>query len=643
MPGSGSGEFYLPDRLWSIRQISNAVGHITKTNFFVVFGELKIADKEIAIRKQNLTGINMNILKEIIIKISVIMLKAIISLSVSYVYYYMIKCLELNSDLTMVVILLFFTSILLSLLDWRAAFNFTLPQCKAFLIFSLAGSIVGSIQFHLNVGPAWPVIFPILLFCYVGLMINFVIHQKLKSLVKSKVLIAILLLCGAFANSRAESFAGHEGNDGVYYARYRNYDSEIGGFISRDPLGYPDGPSAYTYVIGNPINLVDPLGLDSDIAGTWGGSTAFVVGGSFEVKAGFLTPDGFLNDIVKGVLGTRPYVQGSIGGLLGAGAVAGSFEGGVTVGGMNGFVEPGTYWTREHSGLAVGGLYGIGGSIEVTGSEVWNPMDHNAAISRNRGSFSYGGWETSFEYRATPASAFVGYAPKWGAAHVFPSIGDLFGVPWYTSTFNSIGNFYSNLFGIGGVLIDKAAELIGSNLSDIKGATYDPVSKQIVLLGSNNASAVKDLNLDYFYTALQAIYGSPEPPFISLDTPAREKTAWTDYGNGNGTFENGEQAGFTLSYDPNYANQPDRVRIQINLNGYKGEIWLDSYASNSKVVDGRPLMLLRVSSISGLPPGVSLDQAPFFNSSPANAYLTVSKQYLGYPVIKNLGLILGSS
>jgi len=43
--------------------------------------------------------------------------------------------------------------------------------------------------------------------------------------------------------------------------RNRYYDAEIGRYISRDPLGYPNGLNNYLYVNNNPINRVDPLGL----------------------------------------------------------------------------------------------------------------------------------------------------------------------------------------------------------------------------------------------------------------------------------------------------------------------------------------------------------------------------------------------
>ena len=43
---------------------------------------------------------------------------------------------------------------------------------------------------------------------------------------------------------------------------FRYYDWELGRFITRDPSGYPDGPNNYLYCHNNPINHIDPLGLD---------------------------------------------------------------------------------------------------------------------------------------------------------------------------------------------------------------------------------------------------------------------------------------------------------------------------------------------------------------------------------------------
>jgi RHS repeat-associated protein len=48
---------------------------------------------------------------------------------------------------------------------------------------------------------------------------------------------------------------------GLHYNNYRFYDSEIGGFISGDPLGIAGGLNLYRYAFNNPINRIDPNGL----------------------------------------------------------------------------------------------------------------------------------------------------------------------------------------------------------------------------------------------------------------------------------------------------------------------------------------------------------------------------------------------
>ena len=56
---------------------------------------------------------------------------------------------------------------------------------------------------------------------------------------------------------------------GNYHMRARQYEPKTGRFVSRDPLGYVDGPNAYTYGFSDPANWTDPMGLE---AGGGGGS-----------------------------------------------------------------------------------------------------------------------------------------------------------------------------------------------------------------------------------------------------------------------------------------------------------------------------------------------------------------------------------
>ncbi|MBZ0165728.1 MAG: RHS repeat-associated core domain-containing protein, partial [Candidatus Omnitrophica bacterium] len=49
---------------------------------------------------------------------------------------------------------------------------------------------------------------------------------------------------------------------GIYHYRRRYYDPGIGRFLQRDPMGYYDSMNLYEYVASNPLNFVDPYGLE---------------------------------------------------------------------------------------------------------------------------------------------------------------------------------------------------------------------------------------------------------------------------------------------------------------------------------------------------------------------------------------------
>jgi len=49
---------------------------------------------------------------------------------------------------------------------------------------------------------------------------------------------------------------------GFYYYRNRYYSPVLGRFLQRDPAGYQDGMSLYTFLISNPLYSLDPEGLN---------------------------------------------------------------------------------------------------------------------------------------------------------------------------------------------------------------------------------------------------------------------------------------------------------------------------------------------------------------------------------------------
>jgi RHS repeat-associated protein len=53
----------------------------------------------------------------------------------------------------------------------------------------------------------------------------------------------------------------NDSSTNLYYYRARYYSPQLGRFISQDPIGFRGGINSYAYVDGDPVDLIDPLGL----------------------------------------------------------------------------------------------------------------------------------------------------------------------------------------------------------------------------------------------------------------------------------------------------------------------------------------------------------------------------------------------
>ena len=63
-------------------------------------------------------------------------------------------------------------------------------------------------------------------------------------------------------NTRMFTGREYDREAGLYYMRARYYDSGLGRFISRDPIGTGDNVNLYTYVANSPLNYIDRMGRE---------------------------------------------------------------------------------------------------------------------------------------------------------------------------------------------------------------------------------------------------------------------------------------------------------------------------------------------------------------------------------------------
>ena len=417
---------------------------------------------------------------------------------------------------------------------------------------------------------------------------------------------------------------------GLIHLRARQYDPEIGRFMTKDPLGYSAGINAYVYCGNDPVNRSDPMGLDDD-------ATAFeaYINGKSLVYYGINTDhDEAVRQVeaagfdMNNTVVVAPYWNDG-------GGLASTFEQCMIVGGRQIGLGSATPEGASLAGQHFDNVYYFsgGGAAFRTDAEAYGityGQEHSfgSTVGPDGRTELFGTFTHGRDLMGTLTDVIVGSVPHGvdlGASYDDPGerttgIGAAFTIKG-DSIFEIGSKIFHGIFGggsdagstasldVGGVLIDKAATFMGSNLCDIVGATYDPVSHQVVFLGTNDVSAVKDINMDYFYTAVQAVYGSAVPPFVTLDPPATIVGPWTDLGDGDGVFESGELGGLVLRYNPLWVDGRDDLRLRFKMHWGDATTdfttYINGYVWSNILAGGRYAMNLQITNWAGLPAGVN--------------------------------------
>jgi RHS repeat-associated protein len=181
---------------------------------------------------------------------------------------------------------------------------------------------------------------------------------------------------------------------GLHYNYFRYYNPQTGRYITPDPIGLEGGVNLFSYVVNNPMNLIDPFGLKEWIY--------IPAGIGFNLKYfSFEFGTYYLIDPSTGEYYQFGYSSGGLGlGFGGAAQLeAGTFEGPCDPTKISS-------WSLAASGFTAAG---IGLSGQITGTSFWGQGEGGATVG------IAGGWGAGISGMVT----YSGFLQK-GNVNVLP-------------------------------------------------------------------------------------------------------------------------------------------------------------------------------------------------------------------------------
>jgi len=337
-------------------------------------------------------------------------------------------------------------------------------------------------------------------------------------------------------NCRSENYQfvglASEPSNGLTFMRARYYDADTGRFLVKDSYGINSGPNMYNYAASDPVNNVDYNGLAtvgigySGSGAIWGLNSLSLVttlsvnganplnwrlGTSFSYSYGISTTVGASSGVDLVYSPAQSPEQWNGISLGGGGSAAFGPSADLDVSGYSEqmlnklYATSEPFTTEENQSLRYDLTLGLGIYVPDVGApiEAHGLGGITTSTSISPLELLYTGAVGLDQLVMNPLSHVLGSTTSIG--HDDTPIVNINAPVLSIPTTSSQPP-------VGGVLLNTAATLVGQNLSDITGAMYDPVSGQFVFLGTNSPTPVKNINLDYLTTALQAVYGSAVPP-----------------------------------------------------------------------------------------------------------------------------------